>query len=286
MHIGLSPPDLSDAPSLTVHEENFWPSFTDVMMVVVIVFLLSSTVAILHNWDLARQVRETQTLEQKARERAQAAQERALDLDMNQALLQLELGDALSQMELLHRGLLTKTERLEESEKEIALARLALVDRETRLLSAQRERELLDVQREIARMQQENQLRERQFVEIEAEQRQTQEELELLQQEYDQMSEKYTALVRPARSSLGKAVVAVRYQKVGGSPSFMLRLPTGGAFQEVTEDVMHDRLTRLKQEHGEELFVRVVIPTDSELSYQEAWQFSIDMLERYDYYYQ
>ena len=305
MHIGLSPPDLADSLSLTAHEENFWPSFTDVMMVVVIVFLLSSTVAILHSWDLAQQVQETKMSEQEARDLAQEAQKRAQDLDMNQALLQLELGDAISQMEFLHRGLLSQTERLKEREEEIKLARLSLTDRETRLSEAerkyaeartemqsarqiniQRERELLEVQREIERMQQESQLRERRFVEVEAEQRQTQEEMDLLQKEYDLMNEKYTALIRPARSSLGKAVAAVRYRKVDGQPSFMIRSPTDGAFRAVEQQEMHRILAQLKQEYGGELFVRVVIPTDSNLSYQEAWQFSIDMLEQYDYYYQ
>ena len=306
MHVGMFPHlDPTSAPSLAVHEENFWPSFTDIMMVVVIIFLMSSTVAILHNWDLSRQVRETQVLEQEARSRAQAARERAQDLDVHQALMQMELEEVRTRSDILYRGLLGKTEQLEEQERALALTRRELSERQAQLVnveqrhaqaqaeirteretSAQRERELLQVQQELAQLREESELHRRMSVKVEADQRQTREELARLQAEHDKVSEEYAALIRPARSPKGKAVVAVRYQKVNDQPSYMIRPPTGGDFKNVGQEEMHRTLSELKQEHGGELFVRIVIPTDSNLTYQDAWKFSIEMLERYDYYYQ
>ena len=298
MILGQSPLPGHASHLSPVNEENFWPSFTDIMMVVVIVFLLSGTVAVLHNWDLSRQVRETAALERQAREQAE-------DLGLRQTLLQAELGEMRTRMEEARRALEAKTGQLEAREQDLAGAQAALAEqqaqlagiqeeharvqaemRESRTVSAERERDLLEVQRQLAKMREEGVLRERMYVEVEERQRQTREELELLQKEYEEMGEKYAALSRPARSPLGKVVVAARYRKVDGQPSFMLRLPDAPDFESVGEDEMHRTLSQLRQEHGDRLFVRIVIPMDSELTYQEGWRFSLDLLGRYDYYYQ
>ena len=281
----------------SINEENFWPSFTDIMMVVVIVFLLSSTVAILHNWDLSRQIQETAALEQQARERAE-------DLNLRQMLLQLELGEMQARMEKTREALQAKIGQLEAREEDLAGAQTALAEQQTQLMniqeeharvqtemresqtvSAEREEELLEVQEQLAQMQDESVLREQMYVEVEQQQRQTREELELLQKEYEQMGEKYAALSKPARSPLGKVVAAVRYRKVEGQPSYMFKPPDAPKFESIGEEEMHQVLSGLKQEHGDKLFVRIVIPMDSNLTYQEGWQFSLDLLRRYDYYY-
>lgn len=282
----------------SINEENFWPSFTDIMMVVVIVFLLSNTVVILHNWDLFRQIQETAALEQQARELAE-------DLNLRQMLLQFKLGKIQARMEKTHEALLAKGRQLEAREKDLAGARamlgeqqIQLMDlqeeqaqmqaemRESQTVSAEREQELLEVQQRLVEMQKESVLREQMYVEVEEEQRQTREELELLQKEYEEMGEKYAALSKPARSPLGKVVVAVRYRKTEGQPSLMLKLPDAPKFESVRKKEMHQTLTQLKQEHEDKLFVRIVIPMDSNLTYQEGWEFSLDLLSRYDYYYQ
>lgn len=281
----------------SINEENFWPSFTDIMMVVVIVFLLSSTVAVLHNWDLSRQVQETAALEQKARERAE-------DLDLRRMLLQLELEEMQGRMEKTREALEAKTGQLEKREEDLAGAQGALAEQQMQLMDmqeeyarvraemkmsqdvgAEREQELLEVQRQLEKMREESVLHEQMYVEVEEQQRQTREELELLQKEYEEMGEKYAALSKPARSPMGKAVAAVRYRKVDGQPSFMLKFPDAEQFERIGREEMHQALSRLREEHGDELFVRIVIPMDSNLTYQEGWEFSLDLLRRYDYYY-
>ncbi len=280
-----------------INEENFWPSFTDIMMVVVIVFLLSSTVAVLHNWDLSRQVQETAALEQQAREQAE-------DLNLRRLLLQIELEEMQGRMAKTREALAAKTGQLQQREEDLTGAQGALAEQQRQLMdmqeeyarvqaemranqdmSAEREQELLDVQRQLEKMQTESILREQMYVEVEQQQRQTREELQLLQKEYEEMGEKYAALSKPARSPLGKTVAAVRYRKVDGQPSFMLKRPDAPQFEPIGEADLHRALSQLKAEHGDKLFVRIVIPMDSKLSYQEGWQFSLDLLRRYDYYY-
>lgn len=281
----------------SINGENFWPSFTDIMMVVVIVFLLSSTVAVLHNWDLSRQVQETAALEQQARERAE-------DLNLRRMLLQLELEEMQGRMGKTREALEAKTGQLEQREEDLAGAQDALAEQQIQLMemqeeyarvqtemrmsqdvSAEREQELLDVQQQLEKMRDESVLREQMYVEVEKQQRQTREELALLQEEYEEMGQKYTALSKPARSSMGKVVTAVRYMKVEGQPLFLFKLPGAQQFEPIGEEEMHQALSRLKEEHGNKLFVRIVIPMDSNLTYQEGWEFSLDLLRRYDYYY-
>ena len=42
----------------------------------------------------------------------------------------------------------------------------------------------------------------------------------------------------------------------------------------------------LKHEHGKNLYVKIIIPEDSGLTYNEAWEFMRQLLVKYDYYYQ
>jgi hypothetical protein len=46
------------------------------------------------------------------------------------------------------------------------------------------------------------------------------------------------------------------------------------------------RLGKLKNKLKDKLYVKIIIPEESGLSYNEAWSFTKDILSRYDYYYQ
>ena len=48
---------------------------------------------------------------------------------------------------------------------------------------------------------------------------------------------------------------------------------------------MFRRLGALKERLGDELYIKVVIPEDSGLSYNEAWGFTKAVLTEFDYYY-
>jgi len=53
--------------------ESFWPSFTDIMMVIVMTFLLITVVVILNNWELVNSLKESVTAEKQASAKAQSA---------------------------------------------------------------------------------------------------------------------------------------------------------------------------------------------------------------------
>ena len=54
----------------------------------------------------------------------------------------------------------------------------------------------------------------------------------------------------------------------------------------VTRKELHRRLSELQKAHAKKLYVKLIIPDDSGLSYNEAWGFTMDILEKYDYYHQ
>jgi len=52
----------------------------------------------------------------------------------------------------------------------------------------------------------------------------------------------------------------------------------------VSRKQLHARLAKLKKSHPETLYVRIIIPEQSGLSYNEAWNFMRGLLQKYDYY--
>lgn len=107
-----------------------------------------------------------------------------------------------------------------------------------------------------------------------------------LQEEYDKLDAKYRDLVRPARSSAGKYVVDVRFSRIDDAYRFQLKEPAQAASTDLGRAQLDARLAALKAQHGDSLYTRVIIPADNQLTHNEAWQFTQDILQNYDYYYQ
>jgi septal ring factor EnvC (AmiA/AmiB activator) len=61
--------------------DTFWPSFTDIMMVIVMIFMIASTVLVLRNWDLVQELRATIEAEHLAEELARSMTETSATLE-------------------------------------------------------------------------------------------------------------------------------------------------------------------------------------------------------------
>ena len=107
-----------------------------------------------------------------------------------------------------------------------------------------------------------------------------------LQDEYEALDEKYRDLIRPARSTAGKFVVNIWIEKTGTGYLYQIRTPDQSEPVYVDRDSLESTLAALKQEKGQLLYTRIIIPEDSALSHNEAWEFTQDILQKYDYYYQ
>ena len=117
---------------------------------------------------------------------------------------------------------------------------------------------------------------------------QTAQALANLQGNYDTLQVKYNELIQPARNLQGKHVVEVRYDKGSNGYRIGFRGSSDADFRAVSRGELERRLDEIKARHTDDLYVRIIIPDTSNLSYNEAWSFSFtnEILSRYDYYYQ
>jgi chromosome segregation ATPase len=111
--------------------------------------------------------------------------------------------------------------------------------------------------------------------------------LSSLKQDYGNLKLKYDDLVKPARTAEGRFVAEVRVTKdPKGGLALRFRTDHSGDFRSLSRSELNAALERLKAAHPEGLYVRVIIPEGSGLSYSEAWAFTSDIHSHYDYYYQ
>jgi len=313
-------------------QEGFWPSFTDIMTVVVMIFLIAMVVLLVRNMELVSQLRATMEAERIAAELARAtgeekeslssalhrAEERVQRMQLeimrlqdnklrNENLIaeQLraigsltnerdDLAQHAAQLDLLRQRLEEDVQR-RQAQLEDALAEAD--DRQLRLRAAQRSVSTLENDLE--------QLRDRyadsrdradRLQRVVNDQRQDLEQLREQQQaferrylvlagDYDELKVKYDKLVRPARSSAGRHLIEVRYWKSDGNYRIAWREGSDGNFQDITRSRLDKVLTRLSEQHEDGLYVKVIFPENSGLSYNEAWEFTSHLHSNYDYYF-
>ena len=292
-------------------EDSFWPSFTDIMTVIVMIFMLAMVILLLRNMELLNQLRATMASEQQAAELARTTGEENATLEEKLIAREYELS-------MLRMQQMRMDERAEEQEAAIASQR-------HQITTLNREREQLDSQ--VARLTREGELQRNQLTQAnrnieqlnlaidQANQQQslTQADLEALRLAYGKQEEalntalsrnemtsrelsdlqlnfadlqiKYDKLVRPARTAKDKTVVEVRYAKSGGKYLIDYRGPGESDFTRISQQRLDDKLTKLKAKDNN-LYIKVILPKDSGLSYSEAWSFTNHLHKNYDYYFQ
>ena len=290
-------------------EGGFWPSFTDIMMVIMLIFLLAMLTLLLKNMDLVHQLRTSLDAERAATEQAHSATD--INTQLNKRLKRLEEQAAMLQMRLINLGeehsrtlaqlssseqqntqlkenlsvltqardvALTEKQAMENKQAEL-MARLAARAQE---LSAQQQQ----FEAKLAEQQHLYVLKTEELGRLKSSSDTQQERMKKLELEYASLETKYQRLIRPARSSLGKVVVLVRYHKVDGRLNIEIKGSADSDYQPVSGTVLHKRLSAMQQKYGKKLYVRIIFPDDSGLSYTEAWTLTESLLRMYDYYYQ
>jgi len=294
-------------------DSSLWPSFTDIMTVILMIFMLTMIVVIVKNANLAKELtvsqndalklqsllEETRTdrealkivitnLEEKLR-----AQQMEIILlgDENKVVqstleakvalisaLQKQLSEIQADAEKM-AGRLTAAE----AEKEALASRY---EEQMKAISAETERQIEEFNRKFAALM--DRLGEKEDLIVALNTRKKTLELTLAKQRkaYLVLEDKYQRLIRPARSPLGKEVVTVQYSRTDGQYRILYKEPQSDSFEPVDREELQTRLDRLKSRWQDKLYIKIVIPEKSGLSYNEAWNFTRDILSRYDYYYQ
>jgi len=289
-------------------DTTLWPSFTDIMTVILMVFMLTMVVVIIKNSDLLEQIRLSRHLQAESEQKLQDAQQVLADLrvektDLEDAIrsARMEIILLTDRMERLQDDLDVKAAAIArfgdekaELEENLRLIRLQLTEKETELADAEvlisglreeAERANRDLRRQIAELLAALEKNEATLLQLSDEKSDLEMTLARQRQDFSSLEEKYLALVRPARSAAGKQIVSVQLVRTGENLHYLLKEIGGSAWREMTRAAMFARLEELKAELGDELYVKVVIPDDSGLSYNEAWDFTKSVLSQFDYYY-
>ena len=296
-------------------EDSHWRSFVDVMMLIVIIFLLIMLAVVAANTQLTQNVRNSLMAQQKAQVQASLAQQKEHEAKqlaefrlkenatLEEQLDYLQQRAASLEMELLKSKAETEEIRNANNARDAELGRLQTLTQEQTETLAQKDHVLVQLRDELAgrntktaELQNELDKSKTELADIRASASQRESEtnelrkqaqasasrLSNLQGEFDDLDKKYQKLVRPARSPKNKQVAEVIYQKGG----YSVRSPSAGSHRLVDKAALEAELSRLKAEYGTNLYVKIVIPESSGLSYNEAWRFTNEMLTKYDYYYQ
>jgi chromosome segregation ATPase len=306
-------------------EDSFWPSFTDIMTVIVMIFLLAMVILLLRNMELLSQLRLSIASEQEALELVRSTDE--VNETLEERLIARE-----HEITMLRMQLMQITERSEEQEAAISSQRIQItnltqerdnLENKNTTLIQQRERlttQITQMSQETERLEnlitESNRNIENLQLDLEqanAQQAATQQDLEKLRialseknqellsaltrnqeadeqlidlkQDYSKLKIQYNKLLRPARTAKGKTVVEVRYTKSGNYFRIDYKGPGDSRFSSISRKQLEQNLKRLKEQENN-LYVKVIIPQNSGLSYNEAWSFTNHMHQNYDYYYQ
>lgn len=287
-----------DLRSGHLNSESFWPSFTDIMMVVVIIFLLTSMLLMVKNWELLDQLRNSMAAEEQA-------EKIILDTSQENATLEEQLAHAQNEISMLRMQLLQASEQanqmnveLEDKDRQIIIVLSENENMKSEIRKNENQIENLSTQ--IATMdqnlsqlnidiekKQEELESERQKIIIISQERDTQNrKLANLEEDFGSLKVKYDKLVKPARTAKGKYVVSVNYERIKGKERIRFKDSGAENYTVVSEKTLHSKLAALKKKHPKKLYIKIVIPKESGLTYNEAWTFMRDLLNKYDYYYQ
>ncbi|MDH5612495.1 MAG: hypothetical protein OEY66_08585 [Gammaproteobacteria bacterium] len=285
--------------------ESFWPSFTDIMMVVVMIFMITSVVVVMRNWELVQELRNTMESERLAEEMVRSANEtnETLEERLAQAQYQLsELRMALMQAKEIDEE---KSNQLSDREKQLLIIQLSLKQQQDENENSQRAIVLLN--EEVAAQNATITSNENRIISLNNERDEllkTVEEqksktlmlqgqidkadglFQSLQGNFDELKVKYDKLIKPARSAKGKYVVDVRYEKNAKGEKISFRDQGEKEYSYLDRSELDFRLAELKKKYPKKLYLKIIIPEDSGLTYNEAWGFMKKFLEKYDYYYQ
>jgi chromosome segregation ATPase len=312
--------------------ESFWPSFTDVMTTVVMIFLIAMVVLLARNIELVNQLRSTMEAERIAAELARATgQEKdSLSIALHQAeeemqLMRLEImrlqdkgveREAIiaqqlaaiqdmgqSRDELTERAaqLMLLRQRLEADVKnQQAQLRTAIAALDSRQLELDAARtDVSHLKSNIQSLESSLDTAQRQSSALQAQLTDRRKELDAQRQktvdierkyasltgDYGSLKVKYDKLIRPARSSSGRYPIEVRYWKNNGNYNITWREQSMDEHQTITREGLDAALKSLDEEKKNGLYIRVILPKNSGLSYNEAEEFTRHIHSNYDYYF-
>lgn len=290
--------DFIDLRSGNLSSESFWPSFTDIMTVVVMIFLITSVVLMVRNMELIEQLRTSLLAEKEASEVIRSTTEvnETLEEQLAQAqyelsVLRMQLMQTSEDNEMLNTALTDKEQQIIVilSDNQKLQAELSNTEQQAASLNNRLQQVIIDLDKLRSNYdEQSTQLKtaEDKLIILSEEKEAQTRQLASVETDYSKLKVKYDKLVKPARTAKGKYVVEVNYEKIKGKGRIRFKDLGDKSYTTLTSDELHNKLAALKKEHPKQLYIKIIIPENSGLSYSEAWEFMKNTLHKYDYYYE
>lgn len=314
-------------------ENSFWPSFTDVMMVITLIFLMATSILVVRNWQLVAELQESVAAERIAAQLIESTslenatlEERLANAEQSNSILRLRLmkkDEELATAQAALRDQEINTAELQRQNRELQAslqqtrAELDAANLEINAATAQFNQMAAQIERLNRQLAQQQQAGDEARAELDSARQQiadlaassseqqltisrlSEEKSQLAQDiaaynqqlltlkgDYETVKSKYEELIKPARSAKGKHIAQVYYVKGEDGDVIRYRQPGDAGFSRLSLAEVEERLAKLKQQYGKDLYVKIIIPENSGLTYNEAWEFMRNLLVKYDYYYQ
>ena len=278
-------------------DTSIWPSFTDIMTVVLMIFMITMIVVIIKNSDLYQQLLDSRSEEKKAVEMLTESKTIIADLEEKLRSKEMEIILINDEMDFMRSSLEAKaaiasmledsTESWKRHIRELETMTDSMqqhYERKMSMISENTRRQIEMFNRRFAALADSLNKTRQIILVLDAEKKNLALTLAKERNTYSVLENKYNKLVRVARSPVGKKVVTVHYSKVNGNYRILFKGIGATSFEQITRKEMHRRLTELKATWNKSLYVKVVIPDKSGLTYNEAWSFTRNTLAAYDYY--
>ena len=278
-------------------DNSIWPSFTDIMTVVLMIFMITMIAVIIMNSDLYEQLLLSRSEEKKAVETLIENKSIIADLEEKLHSKEMEIILINDEMEFVRSSLDAKVaiismlEDSAENRKKRVQELESMTDNMRRnyeqqmaVISENTERKIEEFNRKFAYLADSLNKTKQVILVLNSEKKDLALTLAKERNTYSALEKKYNKLIKAARSPVGKKVVTVHYSKVDGKYRILFKGIGAASFEKVNRKEMHQRLTTLKEKWKKLLYVKVIIPTKSGLTYNEAWSFTRKILSTYDYY--
>lgn len=256
---------------------DFWPAVTDVMTVILMLFMLAMVALVVNNSTILDQMADA--TKENTKLQAQIDTQKELMQSQTQRLKTLQNQIAITEENLAQsigeaNQLEEKVSGLQANYRLLELSNEGLEDERQNLEKIAREQES-----QLAKERSHNL-----FLKQEVEK--SQETSKTWQEKYETMKKRYDKLIRPARTAKGKRVAEISYRKDYRGMQLSLKKPGHKYAKPVTQRTLERELRRLQAKDPKSLYLKIIFPKGGNVSHNEAWKFTHRLLRRFDYYYQ
>lgn len=269
---------------------DFWPAVSDILMVVLILFMLGMVILVTNNQGLTEHSEDLET--EKA----------ALVAEISK--LNRQLAGANHRLELVQTDLIGTESDLREAKLEAAALKEHLKDSRKALdqkyavianlgkeLEASKRRNAtlekrdLDHMAALAAVNQELEIERLENLKLSDKLDESSSETESWKDNFERIKVRYDKLIKPARSRKGKRIAEIHYLNASNKVSYRLKEPGKRSLIKLNRTQLYRRLAQLQKVNPKDLYIKIVFPEGSQVTHDEAWRVTKGLLSRFDYYY-